>query len=40
VEVRTTDGLTKIILPPGFLDALPHSATAQAALLQWLLPSR
>ena len=36
VEVMTTESVTKIILPPGFLEQLPTSPTAQALLLKYL----
>jgi hypothetical protein len=36
IEVLTFPGVTKIVLPPGFLETLPGSATAQALLLKSL----
>lgn len=38
IETLTTPEFTKIILPPGFLENLPDSATAQALLLKHLFP--
>jgi hypothetical protein len=36
VEINSISGFTKILLPPGFLDMLPTSATAEAFLLRQL----